>query len=206
MERLKADAAGLARAAELLRGGAVVAFPTDTVYGLAAVPDQPAALARIYAVKGRPAELPLVLMVDSIEQAARWAQIDERSRQLMDRYWPGPLTLVVPASGAAAPPLTAGEPPTIGVRLPAHAAALALVRAAGGALATTSANRSGLPPALAAEHLLDLEGVAAIVDGGRSPGGRASTVLDVSGDEPRVLRDGPVPRSRLMDWLVGSDG
>ena len=205
MERLTSDSAGIARAAALLSQGEVVGFPTDTVYGLAAAPGLPASMERIYEIKGRPAELPLVLMIADTAHASRWAHVDDRARQLMARWWPGPLTLVLPATQDAVPPLAAGDPPTIGIRLPAHELAIALIRSAGGALATTSANRSGFPPALTADGLSALEGVAAVIDAGRARGGMASTVLDISHDEPRVLREGPISRARVLDWLVGSD-
>jgi L-threonylcarbamoyladenylate synthase len=204
MERLTANAAGMARAAELLRSGAVIGFPTDTVYGLGAAAGVELALERMYEIKGRPSGQPLVLMLASAEQTGEWAVVDERSRSVIDHWWPGPLTLVLPAREHVVRPLAAGDPPTIGIRVPSHPVAQALLQAAG-PLGTTSANRSGEPPALTAGGLQELEGLHAVVDGGRAPGGVASTVLDLSADEPHVLREGPIPRWRLMEWLVGAD-
>jgi L-threonylcarbamoyladenylate synthase len=198
VEVLSGDAAGIARAAALLRGGEVVGFPTDTVYGLAVLAGDMAAAERVYEAKGRPRDRPLVLMLPSAAGLGRWAAADARALALARRWWPGPLTLVLPARAGGG---------TIGVRVPDHALALALLREVGEGLLTTSANRSGEPPALDAAGVAALPGVAAVLDGGRSPGGVASTVLDLAGAEPRVLRQGPLNEDLLRrTWAEAGRG
>jgi L-threonylcarbamoyladenylate synthase len=196
---LTPDAAGIGRVLELLRAGEVIGFPTDTVYGLAALASHERAVRRVFEVKGRSLSQPLILMVAEPEQLDGWALVDDRARAYMRRWWPGPLTLVLPAVDGVGPPLTsATRPRTIAVRIPDHPLALALLRAAGEPLATTSANRSGEPPALTPLESAWVEGLAAVLDGGRAPGEVPSTLLDLSGEEPRVLRAGPVPAESLL--------
>jgi L-threonylcarbamoyladenylate synthase len=168
------------RAAELIRGGEVVAFPTDTVYGLAALPS---AAGRIYAAKDRPADRQLIAMAADPAAFDALVEVNPTARALMERHWPGPLTLVLPTRS--------GDPPTLGVRIPDHPLALELLRAVGEPLLSTSANRSGEPPALSADGVR-LPGVAAVLDGGRAPGGVPSTVLAVEGERLRIIRPGPV--------------
>jgi L-threonylcarbamoyladenylate synthase len=174
------EAVDVRRAAELIRGGEVVAFPTDTVYGLAALP---AAAGRIYAAKGRPADKQLIAMAADTGAFESLVEINAAARALMVRHWPGPLTLVLPT--------TSGDPTTLGVRIPDHPLALELLREVGEPVLTTSANRSGEPPALTAGGVR-LPGVTAVLDGGRAPGGVPSTVVAVEGDRVRVIRPGPV--------------
>lgn len=199
MDILTADAGGIARVVDLLRAGEVVGFPTDTVYGLAALARHDRAVRRVFEVKGRPLSQPLILMVADAAQLEGWAHVDERARAYMLRWWPGPLTLVLPARDGVGPPLTSPtRPRTIAARVPDHAVALELLRAVGEALATTSANRSGEPPALTPLETAWVEGLAAVLDGGRAPGAVPSTLLDVSREEPRILRAGPVPAEALV--------
>jgi len=196
---LTADAAGIARVVQLLRAGEVVGFPTDTVYGLAALARHGRAVRKVFEVKGRSLSQPLVLMVADAAQLESWAHVDERARAYMQRWWPGPLTLVLRACEGIGPPLTsATQPRTIAARIPDHPVALELLRAAGEPLATTSANRSGEPPALTPLESAWVEGLAAVLDGGRAPGAVPSTLLDLSRDEPRILRAGPVPAESLV--------
>jgi L-threonylcarbamoyladenylate synthase len=195
---LTPDRAGLARAAGLLRAGDVVAFPTDTVYGLAALAGHGRAVRRVYEVKGRPLSQPLILMMADAGQLETWADVDERARHYMKRWWPGPLTLVLRAREGVDPPL-GGEDGTIAARVPDHEVALALLREVGEPLATTSANRSGEPPALTALETAWVKGLAAVLDGGRAPGQVPSTVLDLSGPHPRVLRQGPIREEELEE-------
>jgi L-threonylcarbamoyladenylate synthase len=195
---LPATEAGIKRALDLLRAGEVIAFPTDTVYGLAALADDQAAVRRIYELKGRPLSQPLVLMLADAEAVEDWATVDERARGYMERWWPGPLTLVLPAAAGLRPPLVAGRPRTLGVRVPRHGPALALLRAAGTGLATTSANLSGQQPAQTALEAAWVKGVAAVLDAGRTPGGVPSTVLDVSMGKPRLVREGAIPAAELL--------
>lgn len=177
----------VAEAAAALRAGGVVAFPTDTVYGLAASALDLDAVARVYEIKGRPGSLPLILMVATAEEVDAWAVVDPRSRAYMERWWPGGLTLVLPTRDHS----------TLGVRIPDHPLALELLRAAG-PLLTTSANRHGAPPAMTAAEAELLPGLAGVLDGGRAPGGTPSTLLDLTGEEPRVLREGAIPASELL--------
>ncbi|MBO0704588.1 MAG: threonylcarbamoyl-AMP synthase [Candidatus Dormibacteraeota bacterium] len=190
LERLAPDAGGLARAAALLRGGQVVAFPTDTVYGLAALWRDEQARARIYEIKRRPHSLPLIPMVADPDQLAALVHVDGRARSFMDHWWPGPLTLVLPTAS--------GTPPTLGVRIPDHPVALALLSEVGEAVATTSANLSGARDAMTADEVARLDGVAAVLDGGRAPGGRPSTVLSLAAPDAEVLREGPIPTRELL--------
>lgn len=184
MDRLNPDAAGLARAASLVRAGGVIAFPTDTVYGLMALPS---AAERVYEVKRRPAEKQLVVMAPDPGALEGVVRFDERALALAARWWPGPLTIVLPAAAGG---------PSVGVRVPDHELALRLLAAVGTPVVTTSANLSGEAPALTAAEVL-LEGLAAVVDGGRAPGGLASTV--VLADRPRleVTRTGAIPAAAL---------
>jgi L-threonylcarbamoyladenylate synthase len=184
---LKPTRAGLTRAAQLIRGGGVVAFPTDTVYGLGAAADDEVARRRIYRIKGRPVGLPLILMVAAESQLEGWVHLDSRAEAFVRRWWPGPLTLILHAKGGG----------TLGVRIPQHKVALELLRAAG-PLMTTSANLHGKEPAMTAIDAGALNGVAAVLDGGSAPGGTASTVLDLTGPEPHMLREGAIAAPTLL--------
>jgi L-threonylcarbamoyladenylate synthase len=190
VEELEASASGVARAAALIRSGEVIAFPTDTVYGLAALASDAAARRRIYEIKGRSLDQPLILMAAGAPAFELWVEIDARARGLMERFWPGPLTLVLPAPAA-------GFGATQSLRIPAHPAALLLLETVGDVLATTSCNRTGEAPALSAADAKGLPGLAAVLDGGPSPGGQASTLLDLTGKEPRILRPGPVTEADI---------
>jgi L-threonylcarbamoyladenylate synthase len=184
---LKPTRAGLTRAAQLIRGGGVIAFPTDTVYGLGAAADDEVARKRIYRIKGRPVGLPLILMVAAESQLEGWVHVDSRAEALVRRWWPGPLTLILHAKGGG----------TLGVRIPKHKVALELLRASG-PLMTTSANLHGKDPAMTAQEAGELPGVAAVLDGGAAPGGTASTVLDLTGPEAHVLREGAILTPELL--------
>ena len=184
---LKPTRAGLTRAANLLRSGGVVAFPTDTVYGLAAAADDEVACRRIFLIKGRPVGLPLILMAAAESQLEGWVHIDSRAEEIIRRWWPGPLTVILHAKGGG----------TLGVRIPKHEIALELLRAAG-PLMTTSANLHGKDPAMNAGEAAVLNGVAAVLDGGAAPGGVASSVLDLTGPEPHVLREGAIATAQLL--------
>jgi L-threonylcarbamoyladenylate synthase len=184
---LKPDRDGLTRAAQLLRGGGIIAFPTDTVYGLGAAADDELAQRRIYAIKGRPVGLPLILMVAARSQLEGWVHVDSRAESVIERWWPGPLTVILHASGGG----------TLGVRVPNHEVTLELLRASG-PLMTTSANLHGKDPAMTAEEAGSLPGLAGVLDGGRAPGGTASTVLDLTGPEMHVLREGAIPAAHVL--------
>ena len=195
VDRANPDVATLDDAASTLRAGGLVAFPTETFYGLGAAALSADAVRRIFVVKGRPEGKPLLVLVDSVAMLNTIAsRIPSGARPLMARHWPGPLTLVVPARDTVPEVLTAGTG-TLGVRLPAHPVARALVSAFGGPVTAPSANPSGAPPpTTAAEVLEHFDGIIEIViDAGPTSGGEPSTVVDVTVDPPRVLRQGAVP-------------
>jgi L-threonylcarbamoyladenylate synthase len=198
-----ADDPAIQEAAAILISGGLVAFPTETVYGLGADGLNPGAVSRIYAAKGRPATNPVILHVadaaSALPLAARWPGT---AQALAERYWPGPLTLVLPASEAVPSIVRAGGP-TVALRCPAHPVAQALIRAVGRPLAAPSANRSQhLSPTLAGHVASSLgEAVDLILDGGPTQAGLESTILDLSGIRPRILRPGPVTPAELMAVL-----
>ena len=197
--------AGIARAAALLRGGALVAFPTETVYGLGADATNGAAVAAIYAAKGRPSFNPLISHFPDAASAFAEVVPDARAEALAARFWPGPLTLVLPRrEGGRISHLTGAGLDTLAVRLPGHPLALDLLRAAGVPLAAPSANRSGGVSPTTADHVLDgLSGrIAAVLDGGPCAVGVESTVLDLSGPDPVLLRPGGVTVAEI-EALVG---
>jgi L-threonylcarbamoyladenylate synthase len=191
---LRATAPGeLARAAELLRRGELVVFPTETVYGVGTSPFDAAALDRLYAAKDRSMEksIPVLLAdISDLEQVVN--HVPAAAQALIDRYWPGPLTIVLPKADGLPPNLSNND--GVAVRVPGLDVTRQLLRLAGGAVATTSANRSGEPPARnASEAQAALGGlVAAIVDGGRSPEDIPSTIVDGRVSPPRLLRPGPI--------------
>jgi L-threonylcarbamoyladenylate synthase len=185
----------LAMAAEALTRGELVVLPTDTVYGIAAHPALPDAIARVYAVKERSAEKALPLLVAGADQAATLVEVSPLAARLMAEFWPGGLTLVLRSRGS-------GE--TLAVRMPDHPVPCALIAALGAPLATTSANRSGQPSCTATDAVLAQlpRGYAVLIDAGPSPGGLDSSVLDLSGDGPRLLRAGAIPAAAL-ETVVG---
>lgn len=199
-----ADAAGIAAAAQVLRGGGLVAVPTETVYGLAARADSAAAVAEIYRTKGRPDFNPLIVHVEGLAQAERLAMVDGRARRLAAAFWPGALTLVLPRredAGLAAA-VTAGLP-TVAIRCPAHPAMRALLAATGLPLAAPSANRSGaVSPTRAAHVAASLgEGLDLILDGGTCVAGIESTIVALRPGSWQVLRPGPVTQAQIAAVL-----
>ncbi len=200
------DPAILEAAGVLLAGG-LVAFPTETVYGLGADGLNPQAVAGIYAAKGRPATNPVILHVNGLASArALTSHWPPEATALVERYWPGPLTLVLPASEKVPAIVRAGGP-TVALRCPAHRIAQALIKAVGRPLAAPSANRSQqLSPTLA-EHVASSlgEAVDLILDGGPTEAGLESTILDLSGARPRILRPGPVAPAELAALLGAVD-
>lgn len=197
------QAAELDTAAAILRAGGLVAFPTETVYGLGADALNADAVRRIYEAKGRPSFNPLIVHVADIAQAGRVAVWDDRAERLAQHFWPGPLTLVLPRR-LMVPDIVTGGGPTVAVRRPAHPVAQALIVAAGVPLAGPSANRSGQLSPTTAEHVLrDLDGrIDAVLDGGPTRAGIESTVVDLSSVEPRLLRPGPI-RPTDLEALLG---
>jgi L-threonylcarbamoyladenylate synthase len=194
IDRAAPSAEALGLAASILKRGGLIAFPTESFYGLGADALDPGAVERVFAVKGRPERKPLLVLVDSMAMAEGLAEeVPAGARQLMARHWPGALTLVLRAAPHVPPRLTGGTG-TIGVRMPAHPVALALVRAAGLAVTAPSANPTDAPPPTTALGVRQyFEGrVDLILDGGATAGGTGSTIADCTVWPPRVLRQGPV--------------
>jgi len=199
---LAADAAAIRRAAQLLRAGELVAFPTETVYGLGADATSDAAVARIFAAKGRPRFNPLIVHVPGLAQAERLAAFDERACVAARRFWPGPLSLVLLRRPECSLSLLASAGlDTIALRVPAHPVAQALLRAAGRPIAAPSANRSGrVSPTTAAHVAAELDDrVTLVLDAGPCPVGVESTVLDLTGRVPALLRPGGVTIEQLTE-------
>ena len=195
--------AAVARAVAVLRAGGVIALPTETVYGLAADVANPAAIARVYAIKGRPPDHPLIVHAHDLDALAGYvAEITPELRALAARFWPGPLTAVV-ARGPRTPLTVTGGQETVAVRVPGHPLALAILTAFGAAVAAPSANRYGRVSPTTAEHVrADLgTDVDAIVDGGPAQVGVESTIVDLTGAVPAVLRAGAITPSQLGDAL-----
>jgi L-threonylcarbamoyladenylate synthase len=204
------DPAVIAEAAGLLRAGGLVAFPTETVYGLGVDPFNAEAVGRLFAVKGRPPEKGLILHLGETRQIESVADpIPAAARALIQRFFPGPLTLVLPAKTRAGDPRlprqVTGGGETIAVRLPDHPVAVALARAFGGPIAAPSANPSGEPPPTDAESVRRTLGpvIDAILDGGPTPGGVPSTLVDVTATPIRILREGAIPASAV--WAALED-
>jgi L-threonylcarbamoyladenylate synthase len=190
----------LAPAVEAIRRGQVVAFPTDTLYGLAADPRDEGAVGAVLAVKGRGQDRTVALVASSLEQAERVVVLAGQARLLAARFWPGPLTLVVPARASVAP--GAQSSGRAGIRVPDHPVARALAEACGHPLTATSANRSGEPAAADPDAVAaSLPGIAVLVDAGTTAGGPPSTVVDATTDPARLLREGALPWSRVLEFL-----
>ncbi len=201
------DPAAIDEAARVLVVGGLVAFATETVYGLGAVATAPDAVARIFAAKGRPSINPLIVHVDDVDRAracvSEWPTIAD---QLAAQFWPGPLTMVLPRSAVIPDIVTAGMP-TVGVRCPALRVARHLITRSNRPLAAPSANRSNRLSPTRAEHVLaDLDGrIDVILDSGPTSVGLESTVLDLSIDPPRLLRPGPITAEQLSEALGGRE-
>ena len=197
------DPVGIAVAAELIRAGRLVAFPTETVYGLGANALDANAVAAIFRAKARPLQDPVIVHLASADELDRVAAPAESARELAARFWPGPLTLELPKTKAVPPNVTAGLP-SVAVRVPAHTVAQALIRAAGTPIAAPSANLFGrTSPTRAAHVLADLRGrIDAVLDGGPTTVGVESTIVDLSSDRPRLLRPGGVP-AEAVEAVLG---
>lgn len=198
-----ASAADLDRAVAVLRAGGLVAFPTETVYGLGADARNVAAVARIFAAKGRPTDHPLIVHLGDARQLAEWARdVPSSAWQLADAFWPGPLTLVLPRL-AGVPDAVTGGLDTVALRVPGHPVAQDLLAAFGGGLAAPSANGYGRVSPTSAEDVIEElgEAVDMVLDGGRCSVGIESTIVDLSSDPPRLLRPGPITGSDLQRVL-----
>jgi len=188
------DSGTMATAGAVVGAGGLVAFPTESFYGLGADALDPGAIARVFEVKGRPENKPLLVLVDSVEMVEGLAaRVSDGARALMARHWPGALTLVLPASGRVPAGLTGGTG-TLGVRMPGHAVARALVHAAARPITAPSANPTDAPPPLTATAVREyFDGrIELILDGGPTAGGAGSTIADCTVWPPRILRQGPV--------------
>ncbi len=196
--------ADIERAVEALRAGELVAFPTETVYGLGADARRPAAVAGIFRAKGRPSSHPLIVHLPGAEHLSRWArEVPEAAAELAARFWPGPLTMILPKRDDVPEAVTGGQS-TVGLRVPDHPVALALLRAFDGGVAAPSANRFGSVSPTTAQHVRDELGdaVSMVLDGGPCSVGVESTIVDLSGEVPRLLRPGGVSRAAL-EAVVG---
>ncbi len=183
------DPAAIQQAADHIRRGGLVAFPTETVYGLAADANNPKAIERLNRVKGRPPEKPYSLHVHSAAQVREYLdQVPPMAQRLMDKFWPGPLTIVLPARTG-----------TLGFRLPQHPVAQAFLQACGTPVVAPSANRSGFPPPTDSKEVLEALGDACecLLDAGPTPLGRESTVVSVVDGRLHILREGAIPAATL---------
>lgn len=199
------DAEQICKAAQIIRDGGLVAFPTETVYGLGGNAYDPDAARRIYAAKGRPSDNPLIAHIADYEMLTDLAdEIPEMAQVLIHRFWPGPMTLIFKKTDAI-PHSTTGGLDTVAVRMPSHPVARALIRAAGVPIAAPSANRSGRPSCTRAEHVKeDLDGaVEMILDGGEVGIGLESTIIDVTGEKPVLLRPGFISEEMLRTLFDG---
>lgn len=191
--RLAGDQAGIAQAASILRAGGLVAFPTETVYGLGGDARNGEAVARIFAAKGRPSFNPLIVHVADIEMAGRYGILNAAARDLVEGAWPGPVSIVVPLRpGADLSPLVTAGQDSVALRMPESPVALKLLREFGGPLAGPSANPSGRISPTTADHVLKgLDGrIDAVIDAGPTPQGVESTIIGFLGDRPKLLREG----------------
>ncbi|MCM1040380.1 MAG: L-threonylcarbamoyladenylate synthase [Ruminococcus sp.] len=199
----------IARAGEIIRKGGLVAFPTETVYGLGGDALNPDSSKKIYAAKGRPSDNPLIVHIYRMEDLEYIAQeIPEAARQLAKRFWPGPLTMIF-KKAETVPYETTGGLDTVAVRMPSHPVAAAFIRASGGYVAAPSANRSGRPSPTSARYVIeDMQGqIEMIIDSGDVEIGLESTIIDMTEDEPAILRPGYITKEMLEEVLqsVGED-
>ena len=203
MMRLRAsDPGAIERAADALRRGLIVAYPTDTLYGLAADPRRDDAVARLYAAKGRDERSAIALIAADVPQAQTAGPFGAAELRLAARFWPGPLTIVVPAA-AGMSRLLSSERRTLGVRVPAQPVARAIAAALGSCITATSANRSGQPPAIAPDEVESALGdaVAVLIDDGPAPGGLPSTLVEVVDDVPVQHRPGAIGWERVLEFF-----
>jgi L-threonylcarbamoyladenylate synthase len=203
-QRLKPDEHGIAEAATLLRAGRLVAFPTETVFGLGANASNPEAVTKLYAAKGRPAFNPLIAHIAEPDEAEALAHVSPQARALIAAFWPGPLTLVLPVRDTQKIcDLARAGLDTVGLRCPSHPVALALLRATGRPIVAPSANRSGHISPTSADHVMaDLEGrIDAVIDGDHLPVGVESTIVSFDEDRAILLRPGSITRAMISRVL-----
>lgn len=208
MEYLKPHAADISRAASLLADGQLVALPTETVYGLAASASNPAAIARVFSAKGRPADHPLIVHLPNLSNLSQWAdRIPPQALQLAAAFWPGPLTMVLPAAAGVSRLITGGQD-TVAVRWPAHPLFQAVLDQLGHAVVAPSANPFGhISPTCAAHVANQMTGrIEAVLDGGDCRYGLESTIVDLSGPVARILRPGNISAAQLAAVLPLDEG
>ena len=196
---LAADEAGIAQAGQLLADGQVVGIPTETVYGLGANALDGAAVRQIFAAKGRPSDNPLIVHIADFEQIYDLVTVvPAHAKRLAQAYWPGPMTIILPKAACIPDEVSCGLD-TVGIRLPSHPVARAVIRAAGVPIAAPSANTSGRPSTTTAAHVMeDMQGkISAVLDGGACAVGVESTVISLAGERPRLLRPGGVSHEQL---------
>lgn len=201
MKTLPATPENVEQAAEIIRNGGVVIYPTETVYGIGCDPADPAAAQRVCENKGRDGK-PLPLICSDADEARRIVEFNPAATNLAKKFWPGPLTLVLKAKIHYSQWATQGLE-TLAVRVPGSETPRTLASLSGGTIVSTSANRTSEPPAMTAEEAARIPGIDVdmILDGGPSPGGKPSTVLDLTGKEPKVLRPGPVTLEQITQAL-----
>lgn len=204
VDELNIDEAKLKEAGDIINKGGLVAFPTETVYGIGANALVESSIMKIYEAKGRPSDNPLIMHISDKEQVAKYVQnVSHTAKKLMDAFWPGPLTLIFTKNDMVPKAITGGLN-TVAIRMPSHPIASGIIRYAGVPVAAPSANLSGKPSPTRGRHVIeDLNGrVDMIIDGGKATLGLESTVLDVSGTKPCILRPGSITKSMLED-IVG---
>jgi len=201
MRVLKATSENIRVASEIVRDGGLVVYPTDTVYGLGCDPLNVKAVQRVFRVKGD-RKKPLPILASSVADLEKIAGLSDRARKIAAKFWPGPLTIIVPKKSALPSVVTCGLG-SVGVRVPKHDVAVQLIRLSGGLLVGTSANKMGeKPPRTASEAAEQLgEEVDVILDGGPTPLGVSSTVIDLIAEEPKILREGPVSFEDISEAL-----
>ena len=194
----------IGEAVAILKSGGVIAFPTETFYGLGADARNEAAIEKIFGIKGRDFKNPILVVIGDVTHLETFAgDVPDEARRLMERFWPGPLTIVFRAAPSVSPKLTAGSG-KIGIRLTSHPIAMEISKRLGGPVTATSANLTGAPESSSAvEVISQLEGkLDGVIDGGRTPGGKGSTIVDVTAYPPKVLREGMIPPSLIQDTLA----
>jgi L-threonylcarbamoyladenylate synthase len=200
---LRATPKNVRAAAEVVRAGGLVVYPTDTVYGLGCDPFNVTAVRRLIRIKGA-RDKPLPILSSSLDEAERVAELSEQARRIARRFWPGPLTLVLP--NKSLPNEVTFGLPTVGVRIPDHRIALGLIRWSGGVLVGTSANKASVSPPTTAAEAYECLGneVDVVLDGGQAKIGASSTVLDLTAKTPKVLRRGPASPDEVLGFLKES--
>ncbi len=203
MKIMKATPDNVLAASRTVKNGGLVIYPTDTVYGLGCDPLNPEAVKRVLNAKGEKRKKPLPVLASSKEQVERIAFLSEKARKIAEKFWPGSLTLVLPKKRAL-PDVVALNLDSVGVRVPRHETALQLISLSGGLLVGTSANRTGGKPPRTAQEAADQIGeeVDIIIDGGPAALGVSSTVVDLTADTPRILREGPVSLKEILDAVL----